>query len=179
MKYWILAIAFSIIGTLALATLAGVPNFQNPRADVYTSGQPDEAGFRILAEKGIKTVINVLPERQTMQEEASLVARNKMVYRSVPFDLISYRRATIDQFARVLKTSPKPVLIHCSTGNHVGGMWFAYRVLIEKAPLAYALEEGRQIGMKPFLEGSLLQWVRGQAKLQTTHNISNDNDPVR
>lgn len=168
MKPWISGVVFFIICGLAAAMLTGVPNLQSPRNQIFTSGQPDEDGFRLIAKSGVRTVINVLPERQCINGESDLVVTNKMTYRSVPFELTEFRRTTIDHFASVLKASEKPVLIHCGTGNHVGGLWFAYRVLNEKAALAVALEEGRIIGMKPSLEETLLPWVRGQAKIRET-----------
>jgi hypothetical protein len=38
-------------------------------------------------------------------------------------------------------------------------MWFAYRVLVEKAPLAIALKEARLIGLKPQMEDAIFNWV--------------------
>ena len=136
-----------------------IPNLRNPQKDIFTSGQPDEGGFEHVAAAGIKTVINVLPERNCVPGEGEMVTSNKMTYRTVPFHLSNFRKETIEQFAEVLKKAEKPVLIHCGTGNHVGGLWFAYRVLIEKAPLEVAVTEGRIIGMRKDLENSLYDWV--------------------
>ena len=88
---------------------------------------------------GIKTVINVLPERQCVRNEREVVMANNMVYRSIPFELSGFRRQTIDHFSKILEKAEKPVLIHCATGNHVGGLWFAYRIL-NKAILWISIE---------------------------------------
>jgi hypothetical protein len=42
-------------------------------------------------------------------------------------------------------------------------MWFAFRVLIEKAPVGTAIAEARQIGMKPEMENEILQWLANGA----------------
>lgn len=139
-----------------------VPNLNSPRASIYTAGQPDEEGFQQLSKMGIKTVINVLPERNCLPDEANLVSANDMVYRSVPFHLNRFRKETIEQFAEMLEDSEKPVLIHCSTGNHAGAIWFAYRMLHEDAPLQVALLEARAIGMKPQVEEPLVDWVMSE-----------------
>lgn len=136
-----------------------IPNLRNPQEQIFTSGQPDEGGFELAAAAGIKTVINVLPERNCLPDEPEIVTSNKMAYRTVPFHLSNFRKETIEQFADVLKRAEKPVLIHCGTGNHVGGLWFAYRVLIQQAPLEEALQEGRIIGMRKDVENSLYDWV--------------------
>ena len=139
--------------------LGEIPNLRNPQAGIYTSGQPNEGGFEHIAAAGFKTVINVLPEKNCVPGEADMVISQQMTYRTVPFHLTNFRKETIEQFAEVLKKAEKPVLIHCGTGNHAGGLWFAYRVLIQKAPVEVAAQEGRIIGMRKDLENSLHDWV--------------------
>jgi uncharacterized protein (TIGR01244 family) len=136
-----------------------IPNLHRPAFYVYTAGQPDDEGFRQIAAMGIKTVINVLPQKQCMANEGSIARANNMAYELLPFELSGFRRETIVRFAEILKTSKKPVLIHCSTGNHVGGLWFAYRVLEEDVPLNQALIEARRIGINMELENGLFLWV--------------------
>jgi uncharacterized protein (TIGR01244 family) len=158
-----LSILLITVALLVGASAAGViPNLNSPRVYIYTAGQPDEEGFQQLSNMGIKTIINVLPERNCLPDEPGMVAANHMVYRSVPFNLNKFRKETIEQFAEILEDSEKPVLIHCSTGNHAGAMWFAYRVLQEEAPLQQALLEARAIGMKPQVEEPLVDWVMSE-----------------
>src|SRR5574339_325822 len=112
----------TLIGTFVFIsgyTVDQIPNLQQPQVFVYTSGQPSEEGFRKLSAMGIKTVINVLPEKQCVPNELKMVTANNMVYRSVPFHLSGFKKQTIEHFAEVLKKAEKPVLIHCATGNHV------------------------------------------------------------
>ena len=139
-----------------------LPNLQQPCYKIFTAGQPTEAGFKQAAEMGIKTVINVLPEKECVTGEEQMVTKNNMVYHALPFSTVDFKMSTVHDFASLMKTVDRPALIHCSTGNHVGGLWFAYRVLVEKAPLPLALIEGRQIGMKPELEDALFTWVINQ-----------------
>jgi uncharacterized protein (TIGR01244 family) len=163
MKNWIGLMMILTAITFAWALpLNEVPNLQHPRFDVFTSGQPSEEGFKQVAVFGIKTVINVLPERNRLPGEAGMVTGYNMVYRSIPFKLTEFRKETIEQFADLLKKTERPVLIHCTTGNHVGALWFAYRILEENAPLGIALEEGRQIGMRPETEAVILNWIVNQ-----------------
>jgi uncharacterized protein (TIGR01244 family) len=136
-----------------------VPNLQSPRPEVYTSGQPTNEGFEQLADQGIKSVINVLPEKYCVRDEAQIVMANGMTYRTIPFNTSSFRKETVEQFADILRTVKKPVLIHCSTGNHVGGMWFSYLYLIENRKLEEALMEARMIGLRPKLEKDLVSWA--------------------
>ena len=141
-----------------------VPNLHQPRYMVFTSGQPSAFGWREVAELGVKTVINVLPERECIPGEASLVDANQMEYIALPFDPEKLTTATIVEFSNLLNGAERPLLIHCSTGNHVGGLWFAYRMLVENASLMEALREGRTIGMKPAMEHTVLEWIRDQRR---------------
>lgn len=160
-----LSILMTLLGTFIFVLaypIDQIPNLQQPKVFVYTSGQPSEEGFRKLSAMGIKTVINVLPEKQCIPNEFEIVTANNMVYRSVPFHLSGFKRETIEHFAQVLKKAEKPVLIHCATGNHVGGLWFAYRLLEQDIPLEQATSEGRKIGMRPELENDLFLWIADQ-----------------
>jgi uncharacterized protein (TIGR01244 family) len=159
MKLALAIFTFSAIALLATAMDDNLPNLQSPRIDIYTAGQPTEEGFQKLASMGVKSVINVLPEKECISGEKNIVQNNKMEYHSFPFDPATIKLETVQKFGDLLRSQKKPVLIHCSTGNHVGGMWFAYRVLVERAPLAIALKEARAIGLKPQMEDAIFNWV--------------------
>ena len=152
-----------VIGLMSVAFLfamdSDLPNLHQPRLMIFTAGQPTSVGYRLLRQMGVMTVINVLPEQECDPGERTMVAGNNMVYFSHPFDPTSLNKETVVQFGKLIKNVEKPVLVHCSTGNHVGGLWFAFRVLIEKAPVDIAISEGRQIGMKPEMEDAVLRWL--------------------
>lgn len=163
MRY-ILALFLVILAFTFTLADQNLPNLQQPSYKIYTAGQPTEEGFKQLAEMGVKTIVNVLPEKECVPNEEQTVKSNKMEYHALPFSTTDFKMATIRDFATLMKTVNRPILVHCSTGNHVGGLWFAYRVLIEKSPLPVALIEGRQIGMKPDLEDALFTWVINQSR---------------
>lgn len=158
--------AFIILMTLPFVFgQEAIPNFQTARYQIFTAGQPTEEGFAKVAGQGVKTVLNVLPTNQCMANEEQLVTSKGMIYKTLPFEPTGFKKETIDQFGEMLRNSEKPMLIHCSTGNHVGGLWFAYRVLVEKASLPIALKEARRIGLKPELEDAIFSWVVGQTQV--------------
>lgn len=159
MKHKMILIMSLMSCTFLFAMASDLPNLYEPRYLVLTSGQPTNLGYQLLEQMGVQTVINVLPERECDPGERSMVIANNMVYFSHPFDPINLNRDTVIEFGKMIKNVDKPVLVHCSTGNHVGGLWFAFRVLIEKAPVGVAISEGRRIGMKPEMENTVLQWL--------------------
>lgn len=155
----LLIIALGIITFAFAGSSVQIPNLHHPQDNIFTSGQPTRQGFQQIAGLGVKTVINVLPEKECIPDEQKLVTANHMLYYAVPFELTGYNKETITRFANILANAEKPVLIHCSTGNHVGGLWFAYRVMQEGVPMAQGLKEGRNIGMKSELEDSIFLWI--------------------
>jgi uncharacterized protein (TIGR01244 family) len=163
----IILMAFSLAFALPLNE---IPNLQRATEGIYTAGQPSEEGFKQAAAFGIRTVINVLPEKQWLAGETEMVTLNNMKYRSVPVYLNDFRKQTVDQFAELLRNSDRPILIHCATGNHVGAVWFAYRVLVDKAPLVVGLKEGRRIGMRPETEDAIFNWVVMQQEQRASNN---------
>ncbi len=154
-----LLILLTTVGIGSPGSNDSLPNLYQPRDDIYTSGQPTSAGFDQLSSMGIRSVINVLPERDCIPGENGMVISQGMKYYQVPFDPQGLNVGTIHHFARLLCTVDRPVLVHCSTGNHAGGMWMAYRVLIEHASLPQAIAEGRMIGMRPSMEIVVLRWL--------------------
>jgi protein tyrosine phosphatase (PTP) superfamily phosphohydrolase (DUF442 family) len=142
-----------------LAFPVDLPNLYHLRDQIFTSGQPTSMGYKQLRSMGTETVINVLPEQECDPGEPTMVEINNMIYFGLPFDPENLQRETVYEFAKILKYVEKPVLIHCSTGNHVGGLWLSYRVLIEKESISNAVTEGRQIGMQPAMEEKVLRWL--------------------
>jgi protein tyrosine phosphatase (PTP) superfamily phosphohydrolase (DUF442 family) len=169
MKSAFAILILSVFALFATAMNEDLPNLQNPRFEVYTSGQPTEGGFEQLSAMGVKSVINVLPEKECLPGELEMAQNKNMEYHSFPFDPVKIKLEDVQQFGVLLQNQKKPVLIHCSTGNHVGGMWFAYRILVEKASLVTALKEARKIGMKPEMEDAMFIWVVNEKeKLEIT-----------
>jgi uncharacterized protein (TIGR01244 family) len=159
MKINIAIVILSLFCVIGFATTDTVPNLQNPRYQIYTAGQPNEEGFQYASKIGVKSVINVLPEKEWLKGEEQMVTNNNMTYNKFPFDPADLNMATIQKFGQLLQSQQKPVLIHCSTGNHVGALWFAYRVLAEKAALGVALKEAREIGLTPEMENAIFDRV--------------------
>lgn len=163
MKYKMVFVIVLMSVAFLFAMDSDLPNLYQPRYLILTSGQPTSLGYRLLQQMGVQTVINVLPEMECDPGERSMVIANDMVYFSHPFDPANINRDAVVEFGKLIKNVEKPALVHCSTGNHVGGIWFAFRVLIEKAPVGVAISEGRQIGMKPQMENAVLQWLANGA----------------
>lgn len=94
----------------------GLENVFRVRPNLYSGGQPTEAGFAELAKLGVKTIISV----DGAAPELDLAHKYGMRYVHLP---IGYDSVPIEQQQKLVKarlTFPGPVYIHCHHGKHRG-----------------------------------------------------------
>ncbi|HGY92479.1 MAG TPA: hypothetical protein ENK43_15030 [Planctomycetes bacterium] len=131
--------------------LPGVQNLHEAEGFLLAS-QPDKAAFEAAKEKyGVKTVINLrMPDETPKMKEPELVKGLGLDYVALPFKGPDTLKDEIfDSARRVLKDSSKrPILMHCKSGNRVGAIWYAYRVLDEGVDPAVAMKEAKAVGLR-------------------------------
>ncbi|MFN0057624.1 MAG: beta-lactamase hydrolase domain-containing protein [Planctomycetota bacterium] len=124
--------------------------------DVYLASQPAAADFEQAAANGIRTILNLREDGEVTEfDEPALIAKLRMNYVSLPFKGPGALSDEILDRARALlrDREKRPILIHCSSGNRVGAIWFAHRSLDAGLSWEAALEEARTVGLKtPALE---------------------------
>ena len=133
-----------------LATASGVALHQ-PRAGLYSAGQPASGDWAGIAKLGVGTVINLRPEGEMAgRDEAAEVRAAGLRYIEIP---VANADALTPGNARKLheaigSAKGTPVLVHCASANRAGGL-LALAMVTEHgmAPEA-ALEFGRKAGMK-------------------------------
>lgn len=122
---------------------AVIPNFCQVTPNILWRGaKPDEAGVAWLVEHGVRTIVNL--EMLYDDEEAFEHARlgNKGNYEIKyyrvrdwePLPIISTALSDehVANFLAIMEQAPKPVYVHCRSGeNRTGLMVAAYRVIVE------------------------------------------------
>lgn len=113
----------------------GVPRLSK-NDSVFFAGQPTEAGFKMLADSGVKFVVNLrsIKEMQTKVDfdEAAVVKSLGMKYIHIPVVPSSFSSMDVDRVIEVLDQASMDtnkqsrILIHCASSNRVGAMWAAY-----------------------------------------------------
>jgi uncharacterized protein (TIGR01244 family) len=130
------------------ATPAGTPVLQ-PAPQLYVTGQPAAADWRAFADAGVGTVINLRTAGEMQgRDEHEEVAASGMRYLELPID--GAGAVTPDNARRLgelLREAQGPVLLHCASGNRVGGL-LALMKAGEGMPADEALAFGRSAGMK-------------------------------
>ncbi len=131
--------------------LPGVQRAHEAEGFLLTA-QPDTVGFQEAKKKyGVKTVINLrMPEETPKFKEPELVKGLGLDYVAIPFKgPDTLKDEVFDRARQVLKDAGKrPVLMHCKSGNRVGAIWYAYRVLDEGIEPDVAMKEAKAVGLR-------------------------------
>ncbi|MER3416679.1 MAG: hypothetical protein C4297_10780 [Gemmataceae bacterium] len=125
-----------------------IPNLHQ-LGDFYFAGQPTKEDFKLLADMGVKAVINLRMPGELDWDEKSVVEGLGMKYYSIPFKAPeTLTDKVFDEVRKILREQRGALLVHCSTANRVGAVWIAFRVLDCGVPLDRALKEAKQIGLR-------------------------------
>lgn len=133
---------------LPAATPSGVALLQ-PRPDLIVAGQPSADDWKALADAGVRTVINLRPAAEMQgRDERAEVAAAGLRYVELPIAGAGDINAdNARRLAELLGQADGPVLVHCGSGNRVGGL-----LAVAKAQEGMAADEatefGRSAGMK-------------------------------
>jgi tyrosine-protein phosphatase SIW14 len=137
-----------------LAQDRGLPNFKIVNDHVLRGGQPTDDGFKKLAERGVKTVVDLRwVDEHSIPHEKQLVEADGMNCVSVPMKGLS--APTLEQMSKVLtildKSDSWPVFIHCRRGaDRTGTVLACYRIIHDHWENRKALEEAKANGLSVF-----------------------------
>lgn len=125
-----------VAAACSAAILAGeirsqaIRNFHQVNDIVYRGAQPSDEGFRELARRGIKTVIDLRrPDEHSTEMERQVVEAAGMRYVNAPMQgIVAPPEWQIANIVSLLD-SDEPVLVHCKEGgDRTGVVMAAYRM---------------------------------------------------
>lgn len=128
---------------------AEITNFRAPEANIFSSGQPTQEQLAVMAASGVRHVVNLRTEGEEVDfDEQQAVESLGMTYYSVPVAGASGINGTNagSVLGILARTAGEPVLIHCATGNRVGGL-MAVSHFANSANVDAAMAEGERWGM--------------------------------
>jgi uncharacterized protein (TIGR01244 family) len=168
-----LSIALSVL-TGCAATVGkrvnGIDNFATVEPGLHRGGQPSSVGFRELARRGIKTVVNL--RNDPRPDDQSLVEAAGMVYINIPMNAADVSPAQIDRALQHLQTAPRPIFLHCRRGRDRTGLEIAvYRIAAQGWTRERAIEE-------LYAHGYNWMWFPGIGRYVRTFNASPTGAPV-
>jgi uncharacterized protein (TIGR01244 family) len=142
------AAAFAAATWAAESPTYGIANANFPEPGVLAAGQPTGEQLQLLAEDAYKTVIDLrLPEEPHGFDEVEAAKQNGLVYVNVPVTLATLDQATIDRFLEAFGKAQRPVLLHCTSSNRVGALYYAWLVLEKGVAPGEALRRGKAAGL--------------------------------
>jgi tyrosine-protein phosphatase SIW14 len=142
--------------------LSGVENLARINATLYRGAQPDAAGFKVLKELGVKTVISF----RSYHTEKKDVEAAGMTAVQIPVqaDVFGSTPPTDEQlkafFDLVLDPKNHPVYFHCAHGkDRTGTLGALWRIEVEGWTNAEAIEEMQAFGYHDIYK-DLIEFVR-------------------
>ena len=137
-------------------------NPQRPDADLLTGGQPSERDLRRLVSSGLKCVIDLrVPGEHTAFDEGALCAELGLNYAVIPID--GSQDLTHDnakRLAAAVDATKGPTLVHCGSGNRVGGLYALFAAWELGMEADDAIAFGKSRGLTA-LEPKLRQMLQG------------------
>jgi uncharacterized protein (TIGR01244 family) len=104
---------------------------------VITAGLPTEPQFAQLAQAGIKTVINLIPNDNphALQNEQQIVTQLGMNYHNISVDSQQPTQENLQQFFSLMEQNgDAPVLVHCAANYRASAFYYLYQTRQNKAP---------------------------------------------
>jgi len=133
---------------------ASVPNFQVVNEHILRGGQPSDDGFKSLARRGVKTVVDLRwVDEHDISREKRTVEDDGMRFISVPMKGLSApNQEQVSKVLSVLEDGDNwPVFIHCRRGSdRTGTVLACYRISHDHWENRKALEEAKAYGISVF-----------------------------
>jgi protein tyrosine phosphatase (PTP) superfamily phosphohydrolase (DUF442 family) len=132
----------------------GITNFGQVSPEIWRGGRPTNEGMQWLAERGVKTIIDL-----QMQDESADVP---LGVRYVPIR-VSMRQCDCVDVAAVIKAideNPKPVFIHCQAGRDRTGLAVAAWRMAHGMSADDAIAEMERYGANLWWNGAIKSKIR-------------------
>jgi tyrosine-protein phosphatase SIW14 len=148
------AILAAVLSAAAFAGQDPLPNFNLVNDQILRGGQPTDDGFKKLAERGVKTVVDLRwIDEHSIPHEKQIVEGSGMRFVSIPMKGIG--APTQEQVSRALSVLEDsgnwPVFVHCRRGSdRTGTVLACYRISHDHWKNRDALEEAKTYGLSGF-----------------------------
>ena len=115
---------------------------------ILVGGQPTPGQLERARELGYKTVINLRRPEEKDNTDPELVRYLEMTYVSLPISgPADMTQEKAHALADALEATESPVLVHCASGNRVGGLFAMKAFYVDGMSPEEALAVGKAAGM--------------------------------
>ena len=140
-----------------IEALSGVPNANQALPNLVTGGQPTPRHFQALKQAGVEVVIDIRdPMEPRGFDEPALLKEIGLEYVNITVTDAHLTDATLDQITQTMRrTADRSTLLHCASGNRVGGAMIPHLILDH----GFTEDEATMAAMRMGLRGAhLLEW---------------------
>lgn len=137
--------------------LAGVVNANQALPRLITAGQPGPSHFRALKEAGVGLVIDIRhPSEPRGFDEPALLKELGIEYIVVPVHDGNLSDETLEQVTAAVRAGEgRETVIHCASGNRIGGALVPYLMLDQ----GFSEDDAMMAALRMGLRGAhLFQW---------------------
>jgi len=134
---------------MAAVESAQVFNLRAPQSQVLASGQPTAAQLQVMSNAGVRHVVNLrtADEEVDFDEQAAVEALGMRYYSLPVAGAGGIDRENAARLQEILDSAAgAPVLVHCASGNRVGGLR-AVQHFADNGDADAALGEGERWGL--------------------------------
>jgi uncharacterized protein (TIGR01244 family) len=126
-----------------------VGNPRLPRDGVLSGGQPTPEQLAAASEAGFETVINIRASGEPgTDSEQELVESLGMTYVSLPVQgAAGMSEENARALAAALEAAEQPVLLHCASGNRIGGLFALMAYHLGDNTIDEAMAIGKEAGL--------------------------------
>jgi protein tyrosine phosphatase (PTP) superfamily phosphohydrolase (DUF442 family) len=180
MRRRVLAAWWIAVAAAAMMTAEeGIRHFLRLNEQICTGGQPKLEELEKLKGEGVRGILNLRrpTEKQTpvpggestpydAEAEAEQAQRLGLRYFNIPVDGEAPTDAQVEEFLKVTADEAnRPLFIHCSSANRVGGFWMIRRVVVDRWTVEEAEKEARRIGLRnPKTEAFARDYIERHSK---------------
>jgi uncharacterized protein (TIGR01244 family) len=143
--------------TTVLEAMDGVPNACQLLPDVVTGGQPSAENLQAFKAAGGAVVLDLRdPMEPRPFDEPATAAALGLDYVNLPVGPGSLTDETLGRVRDTLRGAAGcPVLVHCASGNRVGGALIPYLMLDQGLEEEEAVDQAMRVGLR---SAELMEW---------------------
>lgn len=140
-------------------TVAGMANTVRV-GDLLFGAQPSREALETLRSQGYKTVLTTRGGNELSWDEKALADSLGMRFASIPMEkpVTEITDDEVARFAGLMQAAPRPMVLHCGSGNRVAGLWAVWLVehegMAPEEALTLAGKAGMR-GLRPVVEARL------------------------
>ncbi|HEX3128712.1 MAG TPA: sulfur transferase domain-containing protein [Thermoanaerobaculia bacterium] len=132
----------------------GITNAVEAEPGLLITGQPTAAQIKAAGKAGYHTVIDLRSRDENRGfDEEKVAGKAKMAYTNVEVTPDTLTQSKVLFFLMMLREAERPAILHCSTGNRAGALYYSWLVLEKGVPEDQALTQAQAAGLRDPLLG--------------------------